>query len=88
MGRKTSHAGLVQTIADLRRQIPGIVIRTTLITGFPGETEEQHNALLAFLRDMRFERLGVFTYSREEGTPAARMHGQIEQAEKERRRDV
>ena len=87
MGRKTSHAGLVSAIAELRRQIPGIVIRTTLITGFPGETEEQHKALLAFLGEMRFERLGVFTYSREEGTPAARMHGQIEQAEKERRRD-
>ena len=62
-------------------------MRTTLITGFPGETEEQHQALCAFVKEVQFERLGVFTYSREEGTPAYRMDGQIEQEIKETRRE-
>ena len=87
MGRRTTREKLQKTIAHLREEIPDIVIRTTLITGFPGETEEQHQALLEFLEEARFERLGVFTYSREEGTPACRMHGQIEEAVKERRKD-
>ena len=87
MGRKTTRAGLLQTISLLRREMPDIVLRTTLITGFPGETEEQHRALKAFLEDVCFERLGVFTYSREEGTPAYRMNGQIEEDVKERRKE-
>ena len=87
MGRKTTRAGLLQTISLLRREMPDIVLRTTLITGFPGETEEQHQALQEFLKETRFERLGVFTYSREEGTPAYRMQGQIEETVKERRKD-
>ena len=87
MGRRTTRDGLLQTIASLRNEIPDIVLRTTLITGFPGETEEQHRALCAFVKEVRFERLGVFTYSREEGTPAYRMKGQISQDVKETRRD-
>lgn len=87
MGRRTTREGLLQTIASLRESIPDIVLRTTLITGFPGETEEQHRALCDFVKEVRFERLGVFTYSREEGTPAYRMHGQISQDVKEARRE-
>ncbi len=87
MGRRTTRAGLIRTITMLRKAIPDIVLRTTLITGFPGETEEQHQALCSFLDEARFERLGVFTYAREEGTPAYRMHGQISQDVKESRRE-
>ena len=86
MGRKTSHDDLVRIIGTLRDEIPDIALRTTLITGFPGETEEQHRNLLAFVREVKFDRLGVFTYSREEGTPAAEMDGQISDDVKERRR--
>lgn len=87
MGRHTTRESLLQTIASLREEIPDIVLRTTLITGFPGETEEQHQALCAFVKEVQFERLGIFTYSREEGTPAYRMDGQIEQEIKETRRE-
>ena len=87
MGRRTSRSSLEETVCYLRREIPDIALRTTLITGFPGETEDEHAALLDFIRKMRFERLGVFTYSREEGTPAALMPDQIPEEEKERRRD-
>jgi ribosomal protein S12 methylthiotransferase len=86
MGRKTSHDDLVKIIGTLRREIPDIALRTTLITGFPGESEEQHESLLSFVREVKFDRLGVFTYSREEGTPAAEMSGQIPDDVKERRR--
>ncbi len=86
MGRKTSQGELRQLIADLRREIPDVVLRTTLITGFPGETQEDHETLLGFVREMAFERLGVFTYSPEEGTPAAEMPGQIPEEVKEARR--
>lgn len=77
MGRRTNRKELEQTVALLRREIPDICIRTTLITGFPGELEKDHKALLSFVRKMKFDRLGVFTYSREEGTPAAKMPVQI-----------
>lgn len=77
MGRRTSRAELEQLIGTLRRQIPDIVLRTSLITGFPGETEEDHECLKDFVRRMRFDRLGVFTYSKEEGTPAAKRRDQI-----------
>ena len=87
MGRKTSHDDLVRIIGTLRSEIPDIALRTTLISGFPGETEEQHRNLLAFVREMKFDRLGVFPYSREEGTPAAGMDGQIADDVKRRRRD-
>lgn len=86
MGRRTSRAELEQMIQMLRREIPDIVLRTTLITGFPGETQEDHETLMDFVRDMRFDRLGVFTYSPEEDTPAAVMEGQIPEEVKEARR--
>lgn len=85
MGRRTSKEQLVEIIAKLRREIPDIALRTTLITGFPGETEEQHEELLDFVDEMEFDRLGVFTYSPEEDTPAAEMDGQIEEEVKEDR---
>ena len=85
MGRRTSKAQLTDIIAKLRKEIPDISLRTTLITGFPGETEEQHKELLEFVDEMEFDRLGVFTYSPEEGTPAAEMEGQIPEELKEDR---
>lgn len=87
MGRRTSRAELEAIIGKLRREIPDITLRTTLITGFPGETEEDHEILKSFIQDMRFDRLGVFTYSPEEGTPAERMLDQIPEELKEERRD-
>ncbi len=77
MGRRTNHKELDELIAKLRREIPDIALRTSLITGFPQETEEEHQELLEFVQSAGFERLGVFTYSKEENTPAARMKGQI-----------
>lgn len=77
MGRRTSHKELDDLIAKLRREIPDIALRTSLITGFPQETEEEHQELLEFVKTAGFERLGVFTYSKEENTAAARMKGQI-----------
>lgn len=85
MGRRTSKEQLVEIITKLRKEIPDIALRTTLITGFPGETEEQHEELLDFVDEMEFDRLGVFTYSPEEDTPAAEMDGQIEEEVKEDR---
>ena len=86
MGRRTTSKELVEVIGKLRREIPDICIRTTLITGFPGETEEEHEELLDFVERMEFDRLGVFTYSQEEDTPAAAMPGQIPEEIKEERR--
>ncbi len=77
MGRKTSGNDIRKLIRKLRREIPGIVIRTSLIAGFPGETEEDHKQLVDFLKEFKLERVGVFTYSKEEGTPAAKMKPQI-----------
>jgi len=77
MGRRTNRKELDDLIAKLRREIPDIALRTSLITGFPQETEEEHAELLDFVKKAGFERLGVFTYSKEENTPAARMKGQI-----------
>ena len=77
MGRKTSGNDIRKIIRKLRREIPGIVIRTSLIAGFPGETEEDHKQLVDFLNEFKLERVGVFTYSKEEGTPAAKMKPQI-----------
>ena len=82
MGRRTSKEELVQIITTLREEIPDITLRTTLITGFPGETKKQHEELLEFVNDMEFDRLGVFTYSPEEGTPAANMDHQIDEETK------
>ncbi|HJD47154.1 MAG TPA: 30S ribosomal protein S12 methylthiotransferase RimO [Candidatus Mediterraneibacter norfolkensis] len=85
MGRRTTKQELKDIIGKLRREIPDICLRTTLITGFPGETEEQHEELAEFVDEMEFDRLGVFTYSPEEGTPAASMPDQIDEEIKEER---
>lgn len=85
MGRRTSEAQLVEIIGRLRQEIPDITLRTTLITGFPGETKEQHEELMEFVDEMEFERLGVFTYSQEEDTPAAGFEDQVEEEVKEDR---
>lgn len=87
MGRRCTHAHLTDIIAKVRDRVPGVVLRTSLITGFPGETEEDHQILLDFVKQMRFERLGVFTYSREEGTPAFSFEDQIDDEVKNQRRD-
>ena len=79
MGRRTSKQELVDIIGKLRMEIPDICLRTTLITGFPGETEVQHEELMEFVDEMEFDRLGVFTYSPEEDTPAAEMPDQIDE---------
>ncbi len=79
MGRRTSKQELVDIIGKLRSEIPDICLRTTLITGFPGETKEQHEELMEFVDEMEFDRLGVFTYSPEEDTPAAEMPDQIDE---------
>lgn len=87
MGRRTNQEELRRIIGKLRKEIPDIAIRTTLISGFPGETEEDHEELIAFVDEMEFERLGVFAYSLEEDTPAAQMPDQVPQELKEERRD-
>lgn len=85
MGRRTTREDLEQIIARLREAIPDICLRTTLITGFPGETQEDHEELMAFVDTQEFDRLGVFTYSQEEDTPAAQMPDQIPEEIKEDR---
>ncbi|MFI3209155.1 MAG: MiaB/RimO family radical SAM methylthiotransferase, partial [Eubacteriales bacterium] len=85
MGRRTSKEQLENIIRRLREEIPEIALRTSLITGFPGETQEQHEELMNFVDEMEFDRLGVFTYSPEENTPAASMKDQIEEEVKEDR---
>lgn len=86
MGRRTNQAQLIEIIQKLRKEIPDIALRTTLITGFPGETKEQHEELLGFIDEMEFDRLGVFTYSPEENTPAVLMDGQVDEEIKQERR--
>lgn len=88
MGRLTSKEQLVEKIAMLREKVPDIALRTTLISGFPGETESQHEECLSFVREMKFDRLGVFPYSPEEGTRAARFEDQIEDEIKLARADA
>lgn len=85
MGRRTSKQELIDIVGRLRKEIPDICLRTTLITGFPGETQAQHEELMQFVDEMEFDRLGVFTYSPEEGTPAAAMPDQIAEEVKEER---
>ena len=87
MGRRTNKKELIDITARLRREIPDIALRTTLITGFPGETYEEHQEVMEFIDECEFDRLGVFTYSREEDTPAASMPDQIDEAVKEKYRD-
>lgn len=87
MGRRTDSKQLYEVIALLRREIPDICLRTTLITGFPGETRADFQALMKFVEEIRFDRLGVFPYSAEEGTAATKLKGHLPQFIKERRRD-
>ena len=87
MGRRTTREEITERIAKLRQEIPGIALRTTFITGFPTETHRDHRQMLDFVEEIKFERLGVFTYSREEGTQAAKMSGQLPELVKKRRRD-
>ena len=86
MGRRTNGRDIKNIIKLLRKEIPDISIRTSLITGFPGETEEDHEALLKFVKEIKLDRVGVFTYSKEENTPAAKMKPQILKKTKEKRR--
>ena len=88
MGRKSSQELIRQTVKKLRDAMPDIAIRTTLIVGFPGETEEEFADLQKFVEEMRFDRLGVFCYSQEEGTPAAKMQNQIDDEVKEERQRI
>ena len=85
MGRRTDKKELTEIVAKLRREIPDICLRTTLITGFPSETDEEHEELMAFVDEIEFDRLGVFTYSPEEDTPAALFDGQIDEQVKQKR---
>lgn len=87
MGRRTNQEQLRAMVEKLRREIPDIALRTTLIAGFPGETEEDHEEMMAFVDEMEFDRLGVFAYSREEDTPAASMPDQVDDDQKEIWRD-
>ncbi len=88
MNRRSNKAKILDSIGKLRKAMPDIHIRTTLITGFPGEGEEEFEELLDFVEEVKFERLGVFTYSPEEGTPAAEMDEQVEEDIKEERKDA
>ena len=87
MGRRTDRKQLKEMIQTLRQQIPDIALRTTLISGFPGETEEDHEILMEFVDEMEFERLGVFAYSQEEDTAAAQMEGQVPEEVRNARRE-
>lgn len=88
MGRKTDGKSIEMLIETLRREIPDITLRTSIIAGFPGETEEEFDELCTFLKKVRFDRVGVFAYSCEEGTPAAKMKGQLDEETKEKRKDL
>ncbi len=88
MGRRTNKAEIKRLIERIRKAVPDAVIRTSLIVGFPGETEADFEELCDFVREVKFERLGVFAYSREEDTPAYNLDNQIDDEEKERRRDL
>lgn len=87
MGRRSNQALIRERIGKLREAMPDIAIRTTLIVGFPGETDEEFEDLLGFVKEMRFERLGVFTYSQEDGTPAAKLENQVAEETKEERKN-
>lgn len=87
MGRRSTNAGLKKIIGKMREKMPDMCIRTTLITGFPSETQEEFKAQCDFIKEIKFDRLGVFTYSPEDGTPAARMDNQIDEDVKAERKD-
>ena len=88
MARKTNKDTIINKIELLRKKVPGIALRTSLIVGFPGETEEDFNELKEFLTDYKLENVGVFAYSQEEGTPAAKMDNQVEDDVKEQRKEI
>ena len=88
MNRKGDEKQLLSLLENLRAQVPDVTLRTTLIVGFPGETEEEFDALCRFVRKAQFDKLGVFCYSKEEGTPAYEMPDQIEDEVKEKRREI
>ncbi len=88
MNRRDTKESLTALIKKLRERVPGITLRTTLIVGFPGETEDEFSELSRFVKETRFDRLGVFAYSREEGTPAAEMADQIDEDVKQRRQEI
>lgn len=88
MNRRSTHAEIAALIKKLRERVPGIVLRTTLIAGFPGETEQEFEELCEFVKESRFDRLGCFAYSQEEGTAAALLPEQIDEDEKQRRADI
>ncbi len=88
MNRRSTNASIQKTIGKIRKEIPDIHIRTTFITGFPGETKKEFDELYEFVETMHFNRLGVFTYSKEENTPAAIMKGQVRSDIKEKRKDA
>lgn len=88
MGRHTNKEQIIELLNKIKREIPDATLRTSLIVGFPGETEEQFNELLEFVKEGKFDRLGVFTYSKEEGTPAAKLDGQIKQSVKKLRQRI
>ncbi|WP_312712641.1 radical SAM protein, partial [Proteiniclasticum ruminis] len=88
MARRTKKEDLLSLLRTLRHEIPDLVLRTSLIVGFPGETEEEFKELYDFVDEIEFDKLGVFTYSKEEGTAAALMKGQIRKDVKERRRNL
>jgi ribosomal protein S12 methylthiotransferase len=87
MRRETTREYIEQLIGRIRAGVPGIALRTTFIVGFPGETQEYFDSLLEFIRSTRFERLGIFTYSHEEGTRASKMAGQVPENVKKKRRE-
>ena len=88
MGRRSTAKLIKQKVEKLRKAMPDIAIRTSIITGFPQENGEEFGALAEFIQDIGFDRLGVFTYSREDGTPAAKMEGQISEELKQERKDI
>jgi ribosomal protein S12 methylthiotransferase len=88
MGRRGGGEAVRSAVGRLRRDIPGVALRTTFITGFPGETEQEFNALMNFTRNTKFDRLGVFEFSRESGTPAYDMKDQVPAKVKKRRKDA
>lgn len=88
MNRRGSRASLTALAEKIREKVPGVILRSTLIAGFPGETEEDFTELAEFVKEVRFDRLGCFTYSQEEGTPAADLPGQVDEEEKERRAEI
>ncbi len=88
MNRKTDKESILKLVKNLRKEIPDVILRTTLIVGFPGETEDQFQELYDFVKEVKFDRLGAFSYSPEDGTPAARFNDQIDEKTKEKRREA